>query len=593
VSALDWFVAPMRSLLLALALVAPAWSASSAAEPWTLVRSPHFEVASDAGPAVAAEAARRLERLRDVLGRLLPSPEPEDGPVIHVLLLRDDAEFASLVPADRGRVDDVAGFFLTGTDGPLVAVSLSAASGDAAPERFRTLDHEYAHLHLNASLPAQPVWVAEGLAQALSGGDLEGPQARLAAAPGPPSAARHVDLPLGQLLTIDWRSPTYRGRSSTGAFYAESEELVRWILLRHGLAGLRLFLDAVADGEKAGDAFAARFGAPAWVEAQLVDTPAAPLLQVEAGEPAEPPLVVSVPEDADLECRRGDVLLNGRHEREAQRRFESALRKDPSHAAARAGLAQALLQAGKPEEARRELQRALADRPDDPAALLRYARLLLAEGRDREPGLSADVDAAAVAALEKAVALAPDLADAAELLAHEEPEPLAHRIALLRRSFARDPGRPELGLTLSYLLVQAHDVDAARRVLRRTRDAVRDETYRFLVDHRLSQVREYIAATAEASGRLVRLDCRHDGSLRFTIAPAGGGELALEAPSSRSFFVSGRSGSDQAELACGRLDIPARARYEPPVALGGAGTLISLDLSGEAPRPAPATSARR
>jgi tetratricopeptide (TPR) repeat protein len=583
----------MRLLLLVLALAAPAWGVSFAGEPWTLVRSPHFEVASDAGPAVAAEAARRLERLRDVLGRLLPPPEPEDGPAVGVLLLHDAAEFASLVPADRGRADDVAGFFLTGTDGPLVAVSLSAASGDTAPERLRTLDHEYAHLHLNASLPAQPVWVAEGLAEALSGGDLEGPQARLAAAPGPPSAARPLDLPLGQLLTIDWRSPTYRGRSSTAAFYAESEELVRWILFRHGLAGLRPFLEAVANGEDAGEAFAARFGAPESVEPQLADTPAGPLLQVEAGEPAAPPLLVSVPSEADVEYRLGDVLLNGRHVAEAQRRFEAALRSDPAHAAARAGLAQALLQGGKWAEARRELQRALADRPNDPAALLRYARLLLAEGRDREEGLTPDVERAAVAALEKAVALAADLADAAELLAREKPEPLAHRIALLRRSFARDPGRPELGLTLSYLLVQANDVDAARRVLRRTRDAARDDTYRFLVDHRLSQVREYDAATAEASGRLVRLDCRRDGSLRFTIAPAGGGELTIEAPTSRSFFVNGRSGAGQAELTCGRLDIPARVRYWPPDAPGGAGALISLDLSGKAPRPALSTSARR
>ncbi len=287
------------------------------------------------------------------------------------------------------------------------------------------------------------------------------------------------------------------------------------------------------------------------------------------------------------------MLLNGGHVSEAQSRFEAALRKDPALAPARAGLAQALLQSGKWPEARRELQRALTDRPDDPAALLRNARLLLAEAHDREQGLSPDVEESAVAALEKAVALAPDLADAVELLAHEKPEPLAHRIALLRRSFARDPGRPELGLTLSSLLVQAHDVDAARRVLRRTRDAARDDTYRFLVDHKLSQVSEYVAATAEASGRLVRLECRDDGSLRFTIAPAGGGGLTLEAPSIRSLFVSGRSGSNHAELTCGRLDLPAHVRYWPSLEPGRPGTLISLDLAGGARRPAPSTSARR
>jgi len=58
--------------------------------------------------------------------------------------------------------------------------------------------------------------------------------------------------------------------------------------------------------------------------------------------------------------------------------------------------------------------------------------------------------------------------------------------------------------------------------------------------------------------------------------------------------VSGRSGSNEAELACGRLDVPARARYWPSAAIGHAGALISLELSNEAPPPTvPPTSARR
>jgi tetratricopeptide (TPR) repeat protein len=583
----------MRRFLLVSSMVVLAGRASSAAEPWTLVRSPHFEVASDAGAPAAADAARRLERLRDVLGRLLPAPEEADAPIVRVLLLRDAAELAALVPANRGRADDVAGFFLTATDGPILAVSLPAGPVETPSERFRTLDHEAVHVHLNASLPAQPVWVAEGLGELLSGGDLAGPEARLAAPSGPAAPAGPRPLALRELLAVDWRSPTYRGRSSTGAFYAESAELVRWIVFRHGLPALRLFLDAVASGEPAADAFAARFGTPEELEPRLAETPPGPLLRVEAGEPTELPLAVSAPSEADVEYRLGDVLLSGGHVPEARRRFEAALRAEAAHAPARAGLAQILLQSGKWPEARRELQRALADRPDDPAALLRYARLLLAEARYSEQGLTPDVEKAAVAALQKAVALAPDLADAVELLATEKPEPLAPTIARLRRSFARDPGRPPLGLTLSALLVQAQDVDAARRVLRRARDAARDETYRFLLDHQLSNVREYVAATAEASGRLVRLECRDDGSLRFTIAPAGGGEIALEAPSTRSIFVSSGSGSKQAELSCGRVDVPALVRYWPSLDPGRPGTLISIDLRGGARIPALATSTRR
>jgi tetratricopeptide (TPR) repeat protein len=583
----------MRRWLLVVALVAAGRGMAVGAERWTVARSPHFEVATDAGPALAKDAARRLERLRDVIRRLLPTPEEAedaDGSVIRVLLPHDRASFAALVPRGRSRVDDVAGFFETGTDGPLVVVCAPSASDPPASEdagRFSTLDHEYVHVHLNLSLPAQPVWVAEGLADALSGGDLEGEEAHLAAVPRPAGAAPPLRIPLAELLALDWDSPTYRGRSSTDAFYAESLALVRWVLARHGLAALRLFLDAVASGQGVREAFAARFGEPESVEPQLVDPPAGPLLHVSTAGPIDPPLVVSVPSEADVEYRLGDVLLHGGHRQAAQRRFEAALGKDASHAPARAGLAQALLQSGRWADARRELQLALETRPDDPGALLRYARLLLAEGRDREEGLSAETDAAAVQALERAVALAPDLADAAELLAHESPKPLAQRIALVRRSFARDPGRPELGLTLSWLYLRRGDVESAHAVLRRSREAARDDAYRFLCDHQLSQLREYARGTAEVRGRLVRLECRGDGSLRFTLATADGGELPLEASSSRSVFVTSRSGLDEIELVCGPQSVPIRARYLPPADADHAGTLLNLEPSGEAGRRSP------
>jgi tetratricopeptide (TPR) repeat protein len=568
----------MRRWLLILAFVAAGRGVGAAADRWTVVRSPHFEVATDAGPALAGDAARRLERLRAVLGRLLPAPEDADGLVIRVLLLRDRTAFNALVPLGRSRADDVVGFFASGGDGPFVVASLSAGPEEAAAGCFRTLDHEYAHVHLNLSLPAQPVWVAEGLAEALSGGDLDGAEARLAAAtPG----ARAPTLPVEELLELDWHSPAYRGDSSTDAFYAGSLALVRWILFRHGLPALRLFLEAVADGEGAREAFAARLGEPDSVERERAGLPDEPLLQVATGEPIDPPLVASVPSEADVDCLLGDVLLIGGHVRPAQRRFEAALKRDATHALARVGLVQALLQGGRWEDARRELQHALEARPDDPAALLGYARLLLAEGRHREEGLSPEIEAAAVAALERAVALAPDLAEAAELLAHERPGPLLQRIALLQRSFARDPGRPELGLTLAWLHLQRSDVASARAILRRSRDAARDDTYRFLCDYKLSQIRWYAGTTAEVSGRLVRLECRDDGSLRFTVASAAGGELPLEAPSGRSFFVTSESGSGETELACGPLDIPVRARYRPSADVDRAGTLLTLELSGE------------
>ncbi len=101
--------------------------------------------------------------------------------------------------------------------------------------------------------------------------------------------------------------------------------------------------------------------------------------------------------------------------------------------------------------------------------------------------------------------------------------------------------------------------------------------YRFLCNHLLSQVEGYAAATAEARGRLVHLECRPDGSLRFTLA-VGAGTLDLEAPSPRSVFVRGPDGDPERELTCGAQDLPLRVRYLPWRGPGRGGTLLTVDV---------------
>ena len=62
---------------------------------WVRVRSPHFEVLSDAGEAPAREAARRLERLRIVLLKLFPNRE-DARRLITVLVLQERSRFLRL-----------------------------------------------------------------------------------------------------------------------------------------------------------------------------------------------------------------------------------------------------------------------------------------------------------------------------------------------------------------------------------------------------------------------------------------------------------------------------------------------------------------
>lgn len=570
-------------LSLALAAAAVLLASPTAADVrWVRVRSPHFEVLSDAGEAPAREAARRLERLRIVFLKLFPNRE-DARRLITVLVLQERSRFLRLVPRERRRAERLAGFFQGGSERDYAVAHLS-------PDQlrpFEVVEHEYAHLILNASLQAQPVWVAEGLAEILSGALLNGREARLGAArPEYDALLRHgTDLPLERVLAVGYDSPEYLGSRESGLLYARSWALVRWVIHRRGLAALRSFVGALAAGQEHTVAFAERLGDLADAETSLSDVPAGPLLRVATDGEPEPPLEVDVPAPADIEHRLGDLLFRGGHTGAAQRRFESALEADPGHLPSRASLGGLLVAQGKWEAGRRELDAALEIDPDDPAALLRLARLHVSEALQRGAPLSPEVEAQVVAGLERALEHAPQLYEAALLLAHLRVEHRMNLIELLEPLFEQQPDRTGIAQTLSQLHLQRGDVTAARRVLERGRDAARDPAHRYLCAHLLARLEAFSAATVEVRGDLIYLECRPDGSLLFTIA-ADPATLRLEAASTRSFFVHGADETEpQVELLCGNQDRPLVLRFDPAgstdPAVSGSVLWLALDRSSK------------
>lgn len=576
----------LPSLLLA-SVLAPLATPALPPDPdggFSRVRSPRFDVLTDTGAPLAAHVAERLEVLRVALERLLPPRLPGERRTV-VLVLASGARFEALVPRHHRRPRDVAGFFLGGGEQDVLVARLG--TGRRGP--YVNVEHEYAHLALNRSLPAQPVWVAEGLAEMLSDAVIEAGEVRLGGRlEGLEGLAREADVPLDLLLRVRHDSPEYTGVAAGALLYARSWALARWAVARHGLDRLRTSLEAVAEGGDVVAAFEAHLAPLAEARAALFDVPAGPLFRAavsrEAGGGA--PLLADVPRPAEIDHLIGAILLEGGDAARARARFERALAAEPDHVGARVALAGLHVGRGEWAAARGELEHALALAPADPAALVADARLWLAEARSVGTPLAPAVEARLADWLETALARAPDLYEAALLLAELRPEPVARRLAALLPAFERDPGQTDLGRTIAALLVKQRDLAAARRVLFRARDAARDPAHRFLCQHLLDQLGGYVAATAEVRGRLRHLDCRADGSLRFTVhAPAG--ILRLEAPTARSFLVYGEGeASGERELTCGPQDRALVVRYQRSADEGGVlqGSVLWLAFSGPSHR---------
>lgn len=523
---------------------------------WSRARTPHFEVLTDAGQPMARHAAERLERLRVALQALFPPRATGERRIVAMLLARR-ATFEPLVPRRHAQARKVAGFFQGGGEWDTIVAQLSLEP----PGPYAALDHEYAHVVLNRSLPAQPLWVAEGLAELLSDATEGHGEVRLGALQDDLAArARQAPLPLSSLIGLRHDSPEYLGTGDEGSLYAQSWALARWVVARHGLPGLRAFLEAIAEGDDARGAFEEQLAPLERAQATLLEVPGAPLLRAAIDAAAAEPQL-DAPTRGEVEYRLGELLLRTGEPNRAAVHLQRAVAEAPEHVPTRIALAEVGLSKGDPALARREIERALVVAPADPAALLYDARLRLASARAAGEPLPPEVEERIVAQLEQALERAPGLYEAALLLVELRPRPYPQRRAALEPVLAQDPGRTEVALAVASLHVKERDLSAAQRVLRRAREAATDPAYRFLCEHQLDEIAEYQAATVEVRGRLLHVECRADGSLRFTVdAPPA--PLLLEAASTRSFFVYGEGGaSAESQLVCGLQDRPLVVRY--------------------------------
>ena len=336
-----------------------------AAEPdaWRLIRSPHFEIYSQAGNDAAARAmALHLEQLRTLVA-LHTGIDLDSRPAVRVMGFRSAAEY------DPYRVRQSSNAYYVGSESRDYIVMAGLDSG-----HFGLAAHEYAHAVLRATGADLPPWLREGLAEVLStvrisargsaiGGDLP---ARL-------QALKHEGwIPLADLLAAN----TEGGFISPSAFYAKSWEVADLVLLAPDYAPrFPQFVSALARQVPSSEAFASVYGKS--LTAVETDLRRRRRVPIALGNTAPAAVEVTA---SDLPPFRASLFLaeivtltgDFSHAESMYRSLEQDAPGDPDVAVGYGALA---LREGKPDAARQHWKAAIVRGATDAVLCFRYAVL--------------------------------------------------------------------------------------------------------------------------------------------------------------------------------------------------------------------------
>ena len=388
-----------RAIAAAFCLCVPAF-----AEPgWSLARSNHFEVYSEASPEAARAALAWFEQLRAFFLAQTGLKLDQRAPV-RVIGFRSEAEYQQY----RLRSTSDAYYVGTGAHDYIVLATLNtSASGFAA--------HEYAHLILHACELKLPPWLEEGLSEFFStvrfgehssnlGGDLPARSQSL---------RRDPWIPLSQLLALPADSPLREDRQFAAMFYAESWAMAGMLMLSEDYgAQFPALIAAIAPGHSSAETIEAVYKKPletierdlrAWAAARNI--PSVPLPAVTTGD-----LTIETSQLTPFASAAllGELLMVIGELDRAEAVYRELARQAPLDGAIAAALGTIALRKGNSEGARLLWKEAIAQGVSDADLCYNYAILA-----DQAAQPASEIRPA----LERAVALRPDFDDARYTLA--------------------------------------------------------------------------------------------------------------------------------------------------------------------------------
>lgn len=459
----------MKAVLLRLAVALVCLAGSAPA--WTVARTEHFEVYSQAGRETAVSTAARFEQLRAFLLQQTGLGIEGRAPV-RVVVFASEKEYAPY------RLGPAADAFCVSTD----AQDYIVMTRDA-----RVAAHEYAHAVLHSKRLKLPEWLAEGLAEVLAsvrmsergssaGGDL--PE-RLQ------TLLRREWLPLPKLLAI---TEAPQDRDEAEIFYAESWALTSMLMFSPKYSSrFREYAEhPPVDAER---------DLRIWVNRPK---PVVLLAGVPSGKTA------SVSEAPDMRQLLAEVLMvSGRLEL-AEQRYRELLAEHPDAPNLHAAMGTLAFRKGDRETARTEWKQAIALGVTDANLCFQYAAVA------SSAGLPADEIRPA---LERAIALRPDFDEAHYSLAILEKNAGRDEIAVehFRKMITVGPARAyyywsSMADSLLALDRREEALDAAEKARKAATDA--EQRIHTLQLARLAQTDLAVQFTKDASGRQIMATTR-------------------------------------------------------------------------------------
>jgi len=453
---------------------------ASAKDAWISIHSSNFLFIGNADEQSIRRVAIKLEQFRAVFARIFSRTRVNAPAPTRVIVFKNDAAYRPFKPLYQGKPsDEVAGYFLATAE--INYLTFVAELRDESP--YAVVFHEYVHGLMNDNLRGTPLWVREGLAEYYSTFEIgEGGKKVWLGKPRADHARLlrgQVWLPLRELFAAGEDSPHYHEGAQRGLFYAQSWALTHYLMLSN--QGQRQeqflrFLNLLTQGIPMEKSFREAF------QIGYVEMENELRVYITRGNYPTRSMNLDPRVEFDAELRSapiseaealaflGDMLLHLQRTDEAEVYLRQALALAPEQAMAHASLG--VLRAGQRRfvEAKQHMKQAVAADPQNYLVHYYYAFVLSREYVDERRIMSGVTPEAAQeirAALKRAIALAPEFAEAYRLLAAVnvlKGEHLDEAGALLERAISLAPSRDEYVLDLAQLHMRRNDYEAVRRV---------------------------------------------------------------------------------------------------------------------------------